>query len=86
MTAPHAERPHEPKHHEPDYVRAVDDLTERFAGRISRDDVQAAIDEARSQIEPQSTVHDFLELLVERRAREILLARSTSGSETSERV
>ncbi len=81
MTTPHAER-----HHEPDYARAVDDLTERFAGGVSREDVQAAIDEARSQIEPQSTVHDFLELLVERRAREMLLARSRAGAGSSELV
>ncbi len=73
MAAPHAER-----HHEPRYAFAVETLATRFEGVFTREQVEAAVDEARAQLEPQSTVHDFLELLVERRARESLLARSTA--------
>ncbi len=76
MAAPHAEN-----HHEPQYVFAVDTLVQRFEGDFTREEVEAAVAEARARLEPQSTVHDFLELLVERRARETLLARAAAAAD-----
>jgi hypothetical protein len=64
----------------PDYTAVVDSLEKRFAGAFSRAEVEAAVEEARQQLEPQSTVRDFLELLVERRARELLSTRPTTPS------
>ncbi len=68
--------PNAPGHHEPQYAYAVATLTQRFAGVFTGAEVESAVREARAELEPQSTVHDFLELLVERRAKEALLARS----------
>lgn len=77
MTEGHTAPPHHAQaHHEPAYAFAVDALAKRFEGVHPADAVLAAVEEARAEIEPDSTVHDFLELLVERRAREILTARS----------
>jgi hypothetical protein len=67
---------HEPAHHEPEYHLVVDGLASRFEGVLTRDDVAAAVDAARGEIEPAARVHDFLELLVERRALELLRAQS----------
>lgn len=63
-------------HHEPAYAYAVEALTTRFDGVLSADQVLAAVEQARGEIEPGATVHDFLELLVERRARDILTSRT----------
>ena len=63
---------HEPPHHEPEYHLVVDGLAARFEGVITREDVVAAVEAARREIEPHARVHDFLELLVERRALEML--------------
>ena len=71
MSAPHAQ-----SHHEPAYDYAVDALAQRFAGTFGREEVEAAVEQARAELEPGSTVTDFLELLVERRARESLGARA----------
>jgi len=73
-----AHHAHEPAHHEPEYHIVVDGLVARFEGVLTRDDVQTAVDTARREIEPGSRVHDFLELLVERRALEILRVQSGS--------
>ena len=73
-------QPHE-YHHEPDYSSAEDSLVVRFEGVFTRDDVRAAIDSARAEIEPGSRIRDFLELLVERLATDILRARERSGVE-----
>jgi hypothetical protein len=67
-------------HHEPDYDLAVDSLVTRLGGAVTRDEAQAAVDDARREIEPGSTVHDFLELLVERRAFERLRAGARTGA------
>jgi hypothetical protein len=71
---------HAQAHHEPVYAYAVEALTTRFDGVLSSDQVLAAVEQARGEIEPGATVHDFLELLVERRARDLLtaLARTTA--------
>ncbi|MGB7819284.1 MAG: hypothetical protein WBL35_11220 [Ornithinibacter sp.] len=73
---------HAQAQHEPQYRFAVEALTVRFEGMCSGDEVLAAVEQARQEIEPGATVHDFLELLVERRARAILSAgprQSTEG-------
>lgn len=72
--------PHAAAHHEPEYTSAVEALSRRFEGLVTRDDVVAAVEQAREEIEPGATVHDFLELLVERRARDLLTARSRSAT------
>ena len=66
-------------HHEPDYSSAEDSLVARFAGVFTREEVRAAIDAARAEIEPGSRIRDFLELLVERRALDTLRARARAG-------
>lgn len=71
MTTTRAER-----HHEPDYALAVDHLMIKFQGVFSPDEVRAAVEDARSEVEAQSRIHDFLELLVERRARDALRNRT----------
>ncbi len=62
---------------------ALEALVTRFDGDLPPDDVLAAVQQAREEIEPGATVHDFLELLVERRARDILAARSGRGTESA---
>jgi hypothetical protein len=69
------------RHHEPDYTMAVDSLAARFDGVFTRDEVVAAVEQARREVEPSSRIHDFLELLVERRALEALRARAAGRSE-----
>jgi hypothetical protein len=64
------------RHHEPDYALAVDHLMMRFQGEFSPDEVRAAVEDARDEVEPQSRIPDFLELLVERRAYDALLNRT----------
>ena len=65
-----------PENAHTDYAHAVDRLVTRFEGRFSREEVEAAVREARGELEPQSTISDFLGVLVERRARELLEART----------
>ncbi len=67
------------RHHEPDYAASIDSLTARFDGVFTRDEVASTVDEIRRELEPTSRVHDFLELLVERRALETLRARATEA-------
>lgn len=77
---------HRQPHHEPEYHLVVDGLAARFEGVLTREDVQAAVDAARREIEPGSRVHDFLELLVERRALETLRAQAGSPGRRAEPV
>ncbi len=56
------------------YDTIVDDLTYRYAGTFDRDRVASAVDAARAALEPVSRIPDFLPVLVERFAREQLLA------------
>ena len=78
-------QPHE-YHHAPDYSSAEDSLASRFEGIFTREDVRAAIESARAEIEPGSRIRDFLELLVERRAAETLRARAHAGVEAPARL
>jgi hypothetical protein len=73
---------HAEAHHEPGYKYAVAALTRRFEGVFSGDEVLAAVEQARGEIEPDAKVHDFLELLVERRARDILTALAQKATAT----
>jgi protein-tyrosine-phosphatase len=61
------------------YDRVVDDLSYRYAGTFSRETVQEAVDAARAALEPVSKVPDFLPVLVERFARDQLLAAAQAG-------
>jgi hypothetical protein len=79
VTTTHEPAHDEPPHHEPDYAVATDSLAARFEGVFTREEVSAAVADARAQLEPGSRIHDFLELLVERRARDLLQSRVTAG-------
>jgi protein-tyrosine-phosphatase len=57
-----------------DYDRVVDDLAYRYSGTFTRDEVQAAVDAGRAALEPMATIPDFLPVLVERFAKDQLLA------------
>ncbi|GAB3109813.1 arsenate reductase ArsC [Janibacter alkaliphilus] len=56
------------------YEAIVDDLAYRYHGTIDQEAVAEAVARAREQLEPLSTVPDFLPILVERFARDQLLA------------
>lgn len=73
---------HVEANHEPTYPFAVEALTKRFEGALSGDDILSAVEQARGEIEPGATVHDFLGLLIERRARDILTVRSRKTTRT----
>ena len=77
---------HPQPHHEPEYRLVIDGLAARFEGVLTRQDVEAAVDAARRDLEPGSRVHDFLELLVERRALETLRAQAGSPGRRAEPV
>jgi arsenate reductase (thioredoxin) len=57
-----------------DYTRIVDDLTYRYDGVFDRDTVQRAVDQARVNLGPVAKVSSFLPILIERSARDQLLA------------
>lgn len=63
-------------HHEPDLDAVADGLGARFGDVHSRDEILAAVRQAADEIAAQAKVPDFLELLIERRAREVLQART----------
>ncbi|WP_420329319.1 three-helix bundle dimerization domain-containing protein [Serinicoccus marinus] len=56
------------------YVGIVDDLAYSYDGTFSRESIAAAVQEARDLLEPRSTIHTFLPVLVARQAREQLMA------------
>ncbi|GAB3698026.1 arsenate-mycothiol transferase ArsC [Mariniluteicoccus flavus] len=58
------------------YAHVVEDLAERYADTFDRDEVAAAVEEARAAIEPTAKHPDFLEVLVAKHARDHLLARA----------
>ena len=64
---------------EADYTRLVEDLAYRYAGTFPREEVQAAVATGRAALEPVATVPDFLPVLVERFAREQLLAAAQAA-------
>jgi len=59
---------------QPDYARIVADLAYRFDGVFSAETVRAAVDQARSSLEPVSRIPDHLPILTERLARDQLMA------------
>ncbi len=61
------------------YDQIVDDLAYRYGGTFPREEVQGAVDAARSRLEPVSTVPDFLPVLVERFAKDQLLAAAQAA-------
>ena len=62
-----------------DYDQVVDDLTYRYSGTFTRDQVRAAVAAGRAALEPVSTVRDFLPVLVERFAKDQLLASAQAS-------
>ena len=68
------------------YDRVVDDLSYRYSDTFSRGEVQAAVDAARGRLEPVSTVPDFLPVLVERFAKEQLLAAAQAAGHLAKPV
>jgi protein-tyrosine-phosphatase len=68
------------------YDRVIDDLAYRYSDTFSRQEVQAAVDAARGRLEPVSTVPDFLPVLVERFAKEQLLAAAQAAGHLAKPV
>jgi protein-tyrosine-phosphatase len=68
------------------YHRVVDDLSYRYSDTFSRQEVQAAVDAARGRLEPVSTVPDFLPVLVERFAKDQLLAAAQAAGHLAKPV
>jgi protein-tyrosine-phosphatase len=56
------------------YDQIVAELSYRYAGTFTREQVRTAVDQARGALEPVSRIPDFLPVLVERFARDQLLA------------
>jgi protein-tyrosine-phosphatase len=69
-----------------EYDRIVDDLSYRYAGTFTRDEVRQAVAEARAALEPRSTVIVFLPVLVERFARDQLLAAAQAAGHLAKPV
>jgi protein-tyrosine-phosphatase len=78
--------PERPAHRATDYDRVVDDLAYRYAGTFTREQVQSAVDAGRSALEPVSRVPDFVPVLVERFARDQLLAAAQSAGHAAKAV
>lgn len=68
------------------YDQIVDDLAYRYGGTFTRSEVQAAVDAARARLEPVSTVPDFLPVLVERFAKDQLLAAAQAAGHVAKPV
>ena len=56
------------------YDQIVEELSYRYAGTFTREQVRTAVDRARGALETVSRIPDFLPVLVERFARDQLLA------------
>jgi protein-tyrosine-phosphatase len=69
-----------------EYDRIVDDLSYRYAGTFTRGEVRQAVAEARAALEPRSTVIVFLPVLVERFARDQLLAAAQAAGHLAKPV
>jgi protein-tyrosine-phosphatase len=67
------------------YDQIVEELSYRYAGTFTREQVRAAVGRARGVLEPVSRIPDFLPVLVERFARDQLLAaaQATGQAPTS---
>jgi len=63
------------------YDQIVEELAYRYAGTFTREQVRAAVDQARRALEPVSRIPDFLPVLVERFARDQLLATAQAAGQ-----
>ena len=70
----HTDSRHGAPHHDREYDRIVQDLAYKYDGVFSRESVVQAVADARAALEPVSRIPDFLPVLVERFARDQLLA------------
>ena len=70
----HTDSLHGAPHHDREYDRIVQDLAYTYDGVFSRESVVQAVADARAALEPVSRIPDFLPVLVERFARDQLLA------------
>ena len=57
-----------------EYTRIVDDLTYRYDGVFNRETIQLAVEKARASLGPVAKFPNFLPILIERFARDQLLA------------
>ncbi len=72
--------------HDADYNRIVDDLSYRYANTFTRERVQEMVDAARAALEPVATIPTFLPVLVERFARDQLLAAAQASGHAATSV
>ena len=70
----HTDRRDGAPHHDREYDRIVQNLAYKYDGVFSRESVVQAVADARAALEPVSRIPDFLPVLVERFARDQLLA------------
>lgn len=68
------------------YDQIVEDLSYRYGAAFTRVEVQAAVDTARAQLEPVSTIPDYLPVLVERFAKDQLLAAAQAAGKAAKPV
>lgn len=64
-----------------DVERLADSLRDRYSDSVTLDQVQAAIAQARGEIEPRSRHPEFMSILIERRARDLLAADAKAHGE-----
>jgi len=69
-----------------DYNRIVDDLSYLYANAFSRERVREMVDAARAAMEPVANIPNFLPVLVERFARDQLLAAAQASGHTATAV
>lgn len=72
--------------HTSPYAELVNDLAYSYEGVFARESVEAAVHAARDLLEPRSTVHTFLPVLVARQAREQLMAAAQAEGRIAKRV
>lgn len=68
------------------YTEITDNLAYRFDGVIDRADIEQAVTAARADLEPTATVTTYLPLLVERFAKERLLASAQAEGRIAKEV
>jgi arsenate reductase len=68
------------------YAALVDDLAYSYEGVFSRDSVSAAVRAARNALEPVSTVHAYLPILVARQAKEQLMSAAQAEGRIAKSV
>ncbi len=63
------------------YGQMATDLAHRFSDTVTPDEAQAAVAQARGELEPQSRHPEFLGILVTKRATDLLRAAATGHGE-----